>query len=70
MLRTLSALFLAMLPALAQRPDTNYDEARIKPYKLPDLLGPSVHGAIASAQAAPIVSAIALLVSYPCRAKS
>ncbi len=45
MLRTLSALFLAMLPALAQRPDTNYDEARIKPYKLPDLLGPSVHGA-------------------------
>ena len=30
---------LTPLPALAQRPNTNYDEAAVKPYTLPDLLG-------------------------------
>ncbi len=32
-------LTLTPLLALAQRPNTNYDEAAIKPYTLPDLLG-------------------------------
>lgn len=36
----LVALFFAVPPAtLAQRPNTNYDEAAVKPYRLPDLLG-------------------------------
>lgn len=40
MLRSAVSLLLLLAFALhAQRPNTNYDEAKVKPYKLPDLLG-------------------------------
>ncbi len=39
MFRLLFTLFLAPLLAFGQRPNTNYDEAKINPYTLPDLLG-------------------------------
>ena len=37
--RFLSTLLLAPLLAVAQRPNTNYEETKINPYTLPDLLG-------------------------------
>ena len=43
MLRLAATLLLPAL-LLAQRPNTNYDEAKVNPYKLPDLLG-SAHSA-------------------------
>jgi hypothetical protein len=39
MLRLSAAFLLTASLTLAQRPKTNYDEAAVKPYKLPDLLG-------------------------------
>ena len=50
-------LTLAPLLALAQRPNTNYDEAAIKPYTLPDLLGGARSAADWTSQRRPAIVA-------------
>ena len=50
-------LTLTPLLVLAQRPDTNYDEAAIKPYTLPDLLGGARSAADWTSQRRPAIVA-------------